>query len=250
MSRAPSSSVLAALLLGLLLPGCSKSPESAAQKETPAAAATPITPAHMKDHFEKVREVEEAIIRGDLEAAKAPALWIAEHEDETVRPGTERPVREMQAAAKSVASTEDLGNAAIAAANLVGACGSCHSASRVSPKLPPIPERTSQSERGRHMLEHQVAVDRLYRGLIVPAGDDWRRGAEALRKSPLRDTDLKDISKEAIAAETRVHELAERAVNAPDKSSRVTIYGSIIGACASCHGLHGRVWGPGLPKAE
>jgi cytochrome c553 len=61
---------------------------------------------------------------------------------------------------------------------------------------------------------------------------------------------MKDIAQEAAAAEARVHELADRAIKAPDQSSRVAVYGSIIGTCASCHGLHGRIWGPGLPKAD
>jgi cytochrome c553 len=203
----------------------------------------------MQEHFAKVREVEEAIIRGDIEAAKTPALWIADHQTAAgFPPHTERPLQDMKAAARSVAATEDINNAAQAAANLVGACGSCHSAAKVEPKMPPPPERTATAERARHMLEHQMAVDLMYRGLIVPVSGDWKKGAEALKASPLRDKNLKDIEKEAVAAEARIHELAERALAAPDKSTRVAIYGEVIGSCASCHGLHGRVWGPGLPK--
>jgi mono/diheme cytochrome c family protein len=203
----------------------------------------------MKEHFTKVREVEEAIIRGDVEAAQAPARWLADHQPTTgFPPHTEQPLKDMQAAARSVVATEDINNAAVAAANLVGTCGSCHSAAKVEPKLPPQEERTAASERARHMLEHQVAVDLMYRGLIVPVSGDWKKGAEALKAAPMRDKSLKDIDKEATAAEARIHELAERALAAADKSTRVAIYGEVIGSCASCHGLHGRVWGPGLPK--
>ncbi len=234
-------------LVAVLFVACSKS-EPAAQQ---APAGVPNTPAHMVEHFTKVRDVEEAIIRGDLDAARAPAQWIADHQETTGFPdGTERPVAEMKAAAKSVASADNLGNAAVAAAHLVGACGTCHTAAKVSPKLPPIGEDPAGKGRGRHMLEHQHAVDLMYRGLIVPSSGDWSKGAQALTAAPLREKEMSDISKEATAAETRVHELAERAKNAAEKSTRVAIYGSVIGACADCHGLHGRVWGPGMPKAE
>lgn len=246
MPRLQHSFTYAGLVLVVLVAACGKPPDQAAQQTPPV----PATPAHMKDHFSKVREVEEAIIRGDLDAAKTPATWIADHEDASANPGTQQPIREMKAAAKSIASSGDLGNAAVAAATLVGACGSCHSAARVNPALPPMPERTPKNDRGRHMLDHQVAIERMYRGLVVPASGEWVKGAEALKVAPLRDKALTDITKEAVAAEARVHDLAERAVKAPDTSSRVAIYGSIIGACASCHGLHGRVWGPGLPKAD
>lgn len=233
--------------LVLLCVGCGKSPEPAAEQ---SAAAVPITPAHMQEHFAKAREVEEAIIRGDLEAARTPALWIADHQRVAGPAGTERPIKEMKAAARSVASTGDLKNAAQAAASLVGACGSCHAAAKVEPKLPPIAEGTPRSDRARHMMEHQQAIDRMYRGLMTPVSGEWRKGAEALKAAPLRGKALKDIQVEATAGEARVHELAERAIAAADQSSRVSIYGSIIGECASCHGLHGRIWGPGMPKTQ
>ena len=245
MRRSPRLFLVVALSALVLAAGCGKSAEPV--QETPAAV--PITPAHMAEHFSKVREVEDAIIRGDLDAAKAPARWLADHQEVAGAAGTERPLKDMKAAAQSVATTDTIDNAANAAAGLVGACGSCHAASKVEPKLPPVAARTARSDRARHMLEHQVAIDRLYRGLVVPVSADWRAGAEALKAAPLRDKAMKDIAKEATAAEARVHELADRAIKAPDQSSRAAIYGSIIGTCASCHGLHGRIWGPGLPKA-
>lgn len=251
MPRSTRLFPLVALAIVLLIAGCGRSPEPAAQQTPAPAAGVPNTPAHMTEHFTKIREVEEAIIRGDLDAAKPPAQWIADHQETTGFPaGTERPLMDMKAAAKSVASAEDIENAAVASATLVGACGSCHAAAKVSPKLPPVGEDASGTARGRHMLEHQHAIDLMYRGLITPSSGDWSTGAKALKAAPLRDKALSDITKEAVAAEARVHELAERAAGAAEKSTRVAIYGSVVGACASCHGLHGRVWGPGMPKAE
>lgn len=251
MSRLPRLSAIVALAIMLAVAGCGKPADQGAQQAQTPQAAPPNVPAHMADHFTKVREIEESIIRGDLEAAKAPAQWIADHQETAGVPaGTDRQIKEMKAAAASVASSNDVANAAIAAANLVGACGSCHSASKVTPKLPEVSAPPPGKDRKHHMMEHQQAIDHMYRGLISPTSADWRKGAEALKAAPLGGNAMADISKEAAAAEARVHELADRAIGAAEKSTRVAIYGSIIGACASCHGLHGRVWGPGLPKTQ
>ncbi len=251
MSRLPRLFPFVALAIVLVVAGCGQPADQGAQQAQTPQAAPPNVPAHMADHFARVREIEESIIRGDVEAARTPARWIADHQETAGLPsGTERQIREMKAAAASVASSNDVGNAAIAAASLVGACGSCHSASKVSPKLPAVSTEASGTDRQRHMLEHQQAIDRMYRGLISPTSGEWRTGAQALKAAPLGGKALADISKEAAAAEARVHELADRAIGAAEQSTRVAIYGSIIGACASCHGLHGRVWGPGLPKTH
>lgn len=248
MSRPLRSFPLGALAIVLFCGGCGQRPEQAAQQpQTPP----PNVPAHMSDHFSKVREVEDAIIRGDLDAAKPPARWLADHQEIAgLPPGTERQVQEMKAAAASVASAENIGTAGIVAANMVGACGACHSAAKVTPALPPITGDVAGTGGKRHMLEHQRAVDRMYRGLIAPSSDEWMTGALALKAAPLRDKAFADVSKEAVAAEVRVHELADRAAAAALQRDRVTIYGALIGGCASCHAEHGRISGSGLPKTN
>jgi cytochrome c553 len=251
MSRPLRSFPLVALAIVLFCAGCGQRPEQGAQHAQTPQAALPNVPAHMSDHFTKVREIEEAIIRGDLDAAKPPARWIADHQEIAGLPaGTERQVKEMKASAASVASADNIGTAGLVAANLVGACGDCHAAAKVRPALPAVSAEASGTERQRHMLEHQHAVDHMYRGLIAPSSDEWMTGALALKAAPLGGRAFADVSKEAVAAETRVHELADRAAGAAVQSARVTIYGALIGACASCHAEHGRLWGPGLPKTS
>lgn len=233
----------------LLLAACSgKPPEPAVQQPPPATPAE--VQQHMDDHFGKVREIQEAVIRGDLEAAKTPALWIADHQETTGLPaGADVRVKEMKAAAKSVATADNITNAGIATASIVAACGGCHANAKVTPKLPPYEEGTAKGKLPGHMIEHEHAIDLMYRGLVSPASGDWMRGAEALKSAPLGAKAFPDVSKEAVSAEERVHELAARALDAPGLSTRVTIYGSLIGGCASCHALHGRVFGPG-PKTD
>ena len=100
------------------------------------------------------------------------------------------------------------------------------------------------------MLEHQYAVDLMYRGMVGPSDTLWKQGAEALKGSPLTDKDLAKASKEIAAFEARVRELAGRAAQAADAGSRIAIYGELVGGCASCHGAHGMALGSGLPKSN
>jgi len=42
--------------------------------------------------------------------------------------------------------------------------------------------------------------------------------------------------------------MAANAKKATDIGTKVAFYGEYIGGCAGCHALHGKMWGPGLPK--
>ena len=220
------------------------------------AAATPAQPsadtaARMAGHFDKVRELEQAVIRGDLESAKAAAQWIAEHQEAAGLPaGTESYVTATRDAATAVAASSSLGNAGVAAAFAVAACGECHAAAKVTPKMPEVSAPPTGPGTAAHMHMHLYAVDLLYRGMVGPSETLWKQGAEALKGSPLTDKDLAKASKEILASETRVHELAGRAAQAPDTGAKIAIYGALIGGCASCHGMHGMVLGAGLPKTH
>jgi mono/diheme cytochrome c family protein len=204
----------------------------------------------MSDHFTRVRAVEEAVIRGDLEGAKAPAQWIVDHQEITGLPsGTEGQVSAMKDAARSVAAAPDVSTAAKGAAALVGACGDCHSTAKVTATMPLVMLAEAKPGKASHMAEHQLAIDMMYRGLVAPSDADWMKGAEALRKSALGAKDLPE-AKDALSAEKKVHQMADVAAKASDRPAKVAAYGDVIGSCASCHGIHGRVWGPGAPEPE
>jgi hypothetical protein len=247
------------VLITALLPvlfvvaGCGGATPPPAEQTPAAAPAQPAvsTAAHMPEHFTKIRELEEAIIRGDLESAKAPAQWIAEHPGATGLPaGTENYVTDMRNAAQAVAVSTEMGHAAVAAAKAVATCGACHQAANVVATLPETSAVADLAGTAGHMHGHQEAIDLLYRGLAAPSDELWKKGAEALKGSPLAEKDLAKVTKEIQVFEARVHELAGRALDAPDTGAKVAVYGEIIGGCATCHGLHGKVWGPGLPKTN
>jgi hypothetical protein len=239
------------LPLALAASGCSNPAEKpAGPAATPAVASRAEVKAHMSDHFTRVRAVEEAVIRGDLEAAKVPAQWIADHQETTGLPeGSEAQVTAMKDAARAVTAAADIPSAARSAAALVGACGDCHAASKVTAAMPLVMLGEAKPGKAAHMAEHQLAVDMMYRGLVAPSDDEWSKGAEALKKSALGAKDLPE-AKDALAAEKKAHQLADQALKATDRAAKVAAYGEVVGSCASCHGIHGRVWGPGAPEPE
>ena len=244
---------LMVLSVAFVLSACGGSAPPPAEKSAAAAPAQPAvdTTARMAGHFGKVRELEEAIVRGDLDAAKAAAQWIAEHQDAAGLPaGTEGYVTTTKNAARAVAASASPGNAGVAAAFAVAACGECHAAAKVTPKMPEESAPPAAAGAAALMLAHQYAVDLMYRGLVAPSDAMWKQGAEALQGSHLTDKDKAKVSKEIVAAEARVHELAGRAAQAADAGSRIAIFGELIGGCSSCHEMHGRVLGPGLPKTN
>jgi mono/diheme cytochrome c family protein len=248
---------LAIAALGLACAGqapAGKPAESAAPSATPAAAPapTPAVSAQMDDHFAKVTEVHDALIRGDLEGAKEPAKWIAEHQQIAGLPASAGPsLDEMKKGARQVVESADVGAATQGAASMAVACGSCHTATNAKPKFPPPASPAVKSEARTHMLEHQHAIDLLYQGLVGPSDQAWADGAKALKAAPLAGGKMpKDpqLTRERLAAEAAVHTLADKAATAANAQARAQVYAELVGGCASCHALHGKVWGPGLPK--
>jgi hypothetical protein len=241
------------LSVAVAMSACGGSAPPAAEHPAAVAPAQPSadTAARMAAHFGKVRELEEAVIRGDLEAAKAAAQWIADHQDAASFPtGMDSYVTATRNAASAVAASASLGNAGVAAAFAVAACGQCHAAAKVTPKMPEVSTPPTLPPAAAHMRAHQYAVDLMYHGMVGPSDTLWKQGAEALKVSVLTDKDLANASKEIAAAEARVRELAGRAAQASDAGPRIAIYGELIGGCANCHAAHGMVLGSGLPKTN
>jgi cytochrome c2 len=211
----------------------------------------PQTADHMKEHYSKVRAVEAAVIRGDLEAVREPASWLAAHESSReLDKASASQVSTMRQAARQAAEASDIPSAATATAAMLAACGDCHRAAAVVP-APGQSELPVVGGSVGHMLEHQRAVDQLADGLVIPSATLWKEGAEALQSSPLRTRELPrdpGLTREVAAAEDKVHLLAEQAATASEAPARTKSYAQIISTCAQCHGLHGRIWGPGLPK--
>jgi cytochrome c553 len=241
-------SYLAAGLLMVLVIGAS------ALVGAQARRSNPVTAEHMREHFAKVYEVEAAVIRGDLESVKPPAEWLASHDpSKELDKASASQVSTMREAARHAADATDIPAAAAATGAMLAACGDCHRAAGAAP-APPVSADPTVGGTVGHMKQHQKAVELMADGLIIPSSSAWSKGAAMLKEAPLRSAQLpKDpkLTREIAAAEDRVHLLAEQAAKATEEQARVSTYSQIISTCAQCHGLHGRIWGPGIsaPKS-
>jgi len=262
MSR-HSRSLLALLLLTIALTGfaCGGSQPPANQPAAepaaqPAAPQKPVTELTKEMHANlgKITEIERAVIRGDLEAAVEPAKWVVDHQETAGFPAnTGSYVADMKKFAANVAGAKDATGAANSTAMMISYCGACHEAAKVKVAFPEVKAPTWTRGRSAHMQTHQYALDLMYQGLAIPSEDQWKKGLEALKTAPLADADLpKDsaLTKEIVANETKVHDQAEKALKVSDMGTKVAIYGDVLRECATCHGLHGRVWGPGFTPAK
>jgi len=253
MSRRSRPLIIALFLLPLAAMFACGGSQPPAEKPAPAPPPKPITELTKEMHLQlgKVTIVQHAVIRGDLETAAVPAKWMADHQDVAGFPAnTASYVADMKKFAANVAGAKDIKGAATAMTMMVSYCGGCHVAAQVKPAFPDLPKPAWRKGAAAHMLEHQWAVDLMYQGLAGPSDDLWKKGLEALKAAPLSAADLpKDanLTAEIVASERKVHEQAAKTLKTTDAGSRVALYSEVLGECATCHSLHGRVWGPGLP---
>jgi len=205
-----------------------------------ACATNRPTQRHMTVHFQRVGEIETALIRGDLEGARAPARYLADHEEVAGLPASGAPwLSAMRAEAHNVAAAPDLALASGAAARMAKTCGDCHHATRRGPRMvvSPMPQERGSST-ATEMLLHQWAADRMRDGLIAPSDSAWAMGAMALANDPIyqaevgvrtgRFQEMDEMARRSVA-------LGRRAAGLRDGFERAAAYGEFIASCAACH---------------
>jgi len=217
-----------------------------------APSGQPAVASHMTEHFSTAKAMQEAVIRGDLDDVQKAAKWMAEHEKNAGMPEKAASLlRAMQGLAKAAAEATQMNAAASASARMAATCGSCHSSLDIKIAMPPKPTPVAATDQASHMRNHQAAVDYMYHGLTAPSDQAWMEGAEALKKTTLSTKQPaadQAAAQKFAALEARVHTLADRARTVHGTSGRAAIYAELLSGCGECHGLQGRVIGPGAPK--
>ncbi len=205
--------------------------------ETSSAGATA---EQMVKHFDEALAIRDALIEGDLEAARRRARSLGERKPEALPAQAAGYVAEFRAAAQAVWEAPDRGTLARAVGRLAASCGDCHRGSNVRVELePPAPPPTDPGVTG-HMWRHLWAADRLWEGLVVPSDEAWTRGTAALADAALRPEALSPdlpVYPRIEALAQRVHVLAEEGSKAVDRRARIDIYAGLLATCARCHGL-------------
>jgi len=189
----------------------------------------------MQEHFARVEQVRDAIVAGDLDAAREPAEWLASHEVmEGIPTGWEQHVTQMRRLARRIVDASEFATAAAATADMGGLCGGCHQSLDEGAQFTIVAVPSEESGVVAHMLRHEWAADRLWEGLIGPSDESWRVGAEALAEAALQP---QDTPEEVGVLARQVHELGAQAAETFGFTDRAVLYGRLIGTCARCHEL-------------
>lgn len=224
-------------------------PESAETEEQTPLEIPEGTPLQsmMHGHFQHASDAREAIIRGDIEAARRDMQWLATHDEGHTLPEDLRDqLAEMQAEAQRFDDATTLTQAGQALGRTVVGCGGCHRMNRgFDLELPPLPEGDTVVA---HMQRHQWAAVRMWEGLVTADTERFDLGANALEESALEQNALpvsEDHPERVAALAGHVHALGAEAAEADDDDARADIFGRYIATCATCHRLLGV--GPAAP---
>jgi mono/diheme cytochrome c family protein len=196
----------------------------------------------MWTHFERVGEMESAVIDGDVARAKNVAAVIAGSDS---IPGLSANAKPYEAALKDQArigeTAPDLASAARSVAGMGKSCGDCHRALGRGPVFVRTAEPlvTDQPMTGA-MLRHRWAVDQMWDGLIGPSDSAWYRGAAAMQEEGtylelIRPNVPRGDAMRAMAQSLRA--MGTRAQAEADAGQRAILYGRMLTTCVACHEL-------------
>ncbi len=209
--------------------GCSARPDTTTGETTREST---------RDHFAHAAAIREALIRGDLEAARAAGGGLAEEgAAAAVFEGWEEHAGMIRRLGDSVAVARDADELGLLLGRVARACGSCHE--RVDRRPPPAEPTAPYPDSALHlrMLRHEWAADRLWQGLVGPSEDTWFWGAYALTQAPFTPERIPDRIAALEIARTAVwlHRLGLEALGSDEWQGRDALYGHLVGTCASCH---------------
>lgn len=187
----------------------------------------------MHQRFEATSRMQVAIGIGDLGRAHDEARVVEALDEPELLPEWRPYISNIREAARQVVATNDTVTAAKSAARLGRACAQCHEASAARVVFPTEAAPADGPKLSTQMFSHQWAALRMWEGLIGPDDRRWLQGARMLGDARV-----------AIAAETglgladdvsRVRMFAAHAQEPRSQSSRMEIYGELLGTCAHCH---------------
>jgi cytochrome c553 len=196
--------------------------------------------AHMRRHFDDLRDVERALIAGDLETAKTRAFLLTKPaQDRGLAPWASQMERVTEAA-KALADAPSIDEGLRRETRVATACAACHLAAQHVPKFSPRIEPPDADTEVARMARHAWAADRLWEGMVIPADAQWRAGLHVLASTPLPHSPATDA--QPLANSLQRQAKLELEVEEPiTLEHRAAAYGEILVTCAACHAtLHAR----------
>jgi cytochrome c553 len=197
----------------------------------------------MRAHFERAREARQALIAGEIDAAKTEVGWLANNDPtEGELPAPLRPHLEaMREKARAFGGAETLTDAGQAFGRMLTHCGDCHKAVSGGPTfaMPPMPGGEALADR---MQKHRWAADRMWEGLVIQDEEMYDAGANALTDVFIRQEELPQGVTEPArlqAIADNVKNLAAEGAAATEWPARADVFGRFIATCATCHRMMG-----------
>jgi hypothetical protein len=215
------------------------SPATSAPPQTAAPAATRRT--HKDNAFGEALRARDAIIAGDLAAAKQAALLLARQDLDSVVPRDWRPwTQHIQQYARELTAAPNLGAAAQALGQIALECGDCHDIQQHGPRrIPAKPEpwRGPPEAIEERMLRHEIGAGQMWDGLVMPSEQSFRTGTITLERAPLTPPEQQGLPVDPVlnARIEVVRELAKQAQFVTTYAERGRVYGELIARCAGCH---------------
>jgi cytochrome c553 len=190
----------------------------------------------MGEHHAEVQAARDAVIAGDLQAGKKALEGLKKRLPLAAVSGSAQAPLEL--AVTATVGADDLDGFARGLGEVAAACGTCHRASGARPpgdagSRPPI-----GGDLASQMVLHRWAMVRLWDGLVAADEGVMADASTALAAAPMvpSGTPLDSpVSPEATALEVRVHDLAARAVRAPDLRAKGRAVGEMLSTCHQCH---------------
>lgn len=210
-----------------------------AMAQETTGATVPTLQSEMQTHWDFATAARDAVIHGDLAAARLWGRGLAERDAPRQLPRRWRPLyADMQAAADNVGRASDLAEAGAAVAQLGLTCAECHDFTGGGPKrhVIRIPQPILPEDAGDMPL-HRWAVDWLWVGLVSDSPSAWTEGAKALEQAEFGERpDAPQSSVGLTQMEQLVHVLPSLA-DAEDRADQAERFGQTLTACAMCHGV-------------
>lgn len=195
--------------------------------------------ATMHGHLALIGEMQAAVIHGRLGRCQERAAELGDRLNDARHPASwGQHLDELRGALRAAHTAETVDAAAKATARAGYACGSCHADHGVQALDPGAePPEGQPGSLTETMWRHLWAADRLWAGLIAPSDEAWNAGGEALANSrfvPWEDADDPEVTRDMIRLADLLNIIGfEAKITTGPK--RASLYGTFLGACASCH---------------
>lgn len=232
-------------LLGIaLLVGCQTASSSDNPMPTPPMPAPKQPPRldyqvsvrfHMYRKLDLARAIERALIRGQLDDARALAKNMAEAPDPAGIESWARDAGKVRQQELALANAKSNDDACRRFAQLSAACASCHVESGAFATFVPPPVPPDRGTLADRMAVHAWAADRLWEGLIADVDASWNTGLDMLAQAPFKFSLLEG---DRVALAKRLQKVADQGRQRTSTTSpreRADVYGEILVTCSACH---------------